>query len=341
MRGTINSIIAGFSCLCLCATLNAQTPEIIPPRPLNLEGLEAAGVGVEGLHILRLTVTAEGKTDDVEVVGGFTNPQARQFLLDLASRWRYEAGTVDGKATTFLNQEYVVRHYLSTEAVISPLAQEKLVAVGELMLSAEQDKAQRELDRLIRRDLVTVLDYALAHDILSNIHLDGQRLFEAHEASKVATMSRLNSAGNREFLLPPEMLETALRKRFMLAAALHHYAEALQAFDVLEQAFSLSDDDPIREQANELQTVLDSPQAIALLGKIVDAQWVYQPARRIFTVTDVEGRLRSIDVRCELGNAELQYEAGVDWTLPASLGQCRLGFRGRNGTTFTVHEFAE
>lgn len=341
MCGIINRTQVMLICLSLCTALSAQTPQIVPPSPLNLEGLEAAGVGTEGLHILRLTVTADGKTDDVEVVGGFTNPQARQFLVDLASQWRYEPGTVGGQATTFFNQEYIVRHYLSTEAVISPLAQEKLVEVSELMLRAEQGKALRELDRLISRDLVTVLDYALAHDILSNIHLDGQRLFEALAASKVATMSRVNSAGNREFLLPAEMLETALRKRFMLAAAVHHYAEALQVIEILEQAFSLADDDPILAQAAELQATLDSPQAIALLGKIVDDHWSYQPARRIFTITDVDGRLRRIEVRCELGNAELEYEAGVDWTLPASLGKCRLDFKGREGTTFTIHEFAE
>src|SRR5690606_33661382 len=100
-------------------------------------------------------------------------------------------------------------------------------------------------------------------------------------------------------------------------------------------------DDPIRAQAQEFQAALDSPEPAVLLAKIVEDQWSYQAARRIFTVTDVDGRLSRINVRCELGNVELKYEEGVDWTLPESLGACTLDFIGRDDTTFTVYEFAE
>lgn len=335
----LKNIIAASVLLVLSGVGLAQ---VVPPVPEDITGLDGPAFEKEGLHIVRFTVKADGTTDDVEVVGGFTNSMARQFLEDMVEGWTFTPGTVDGAARDFFNQEYIVRNYLNEGVAISPRVEETMAEIGEMLAAGELDDALRDASRLVDRNQVTTaMDYVVAHELMASIYLDMEQPFEALEASNIATMSRVNSEGNVEYIMPQEVLEQAMRKRFMLANALHQSAEVVRTFELMEQGFDIAADDPLRPQAEERQAQLDSPEPLALLARIVDDQWSYQPARRIFTVADIDGRLNRINVRCELGNVELDYEENVDWTLPEALGDCTLDFIGRDDTTFTVYEFVE
>ena len=326
-----------------CTSSLAQGAErvLVPPTPVEVTGLDAVGAGTEGLHRVRLTVKADGSAADVEVLGGFTNPQASNFLVQMVKGWTFEPGSVNGEPADFFNQEYVIRNYLAEELLLSEEANEKLAEIGTLVTEGDHDKALRETRRLIDRDAVTVLDYTIAHEILTDIYMAMDMPFEALEASQIATMSRINLLGEKEYLLPEQILEQALRKRLLLALTVQQLAEAARVATILDQDLAIGADDPVREVALELDTALASADPLVSQAKIVDKSWSYQPARRIFTVADLDGRLQEILVRCQRGNIELDYEEGVDWTLPDSLGECSLNFNGRKGTRFTVYEFAE
>lgn len=324
-----------------CATVLAQQADLVPPVPDEVPGLDAAGMGTEGLHVVRFTVKADGSTDDVEIIGGFTNAQAKTFLAQMVRGWTFTPGTVNGEPADFFNQEYVIRNYLAEELILSEEANAKLAEINELVAQGEHDKAVRETRRLIEREAVTALDYTIAHEILTGIYMAMDMPFEALEASQVATMSRTNLIGEKEYLLPDQMLDLALRKRLMLSLAVQQTAEAERVISILETDLRIPADDPVREVAGELRTALESAEPLVAQAMIVDKQWSYKPARRIFTVANIDGSLKEIQVRCQRGNIELQYEADVDWTIPDSLGDCTLDIAGKNGTRFTLYEFAE
>ena len=313
-----------------------------PPQPISLTGAETPAFGTEALHKVRFTVLADGTTDDVEVVGGFTTPFAKQFVSQSVSEWTFTPGTENGEPVDFYNQEFVIRAQLPEDFTISSNTEEKLKEATKLTEEGKFDRATRMLNRSISNNgLVTTFDYALTHEMLSSIYMAMDDPFRALETSKIATMSRTSSTGETEFILPPEVLETALRKRFLLAASVSQNSEALHAFETLNANFEIPADDPIIAQAEEIKVQIDSPDPLGMLAKITDKVWSYEPVRSVFTVTNVDGRLRKINVRCERKNLELDYEEGVDWTLPESFGKCILDFEGRNDTQFTVYEFSE
>ena len=326
-----------------CTSSLAQGIEsvFVSPSPVEVTGLDAVGAGTEGLHRVRVTVKADGSAADVEVLGGFTNSQARNFLVQMVRAWTFVPGSVDGQPVDFFNQEYVIRNYLAEELLLSEEANTKLAEIGTLVAEGDHDKALRETRRLIDRDAVTVLDYTIAHEIMTDIYMAMDMPFEALEASQVATMSRVNLLGEKEYLLPEQVLEQALRKRLLLALAVQQLAEADRVTAILDEDLAIGADDPVREVALQLDAALASTDPLVSQAKIVDKSWSYQPARRIFTVADLDGRLQDIQVRCQRGNIELDYEEGVDWTIPDSLGDCSLDFNGRKGTRFTIYEFAE
>lgn len=66
---------------------------------------------------------------------------------------------------------------------------------------------------------------------------------------------------------------------------------------------------------------------------------VFFPVRRSFTVANVEGEISAVDFRCDRRVLRLAYQAGNEWQIPASWGDCALRFLGSEGATFAVIEF--
>lgn len=75
------------------------------------------------------------------------------------------------------------------------------------------------------------------------------------------------------------------------------------------------------------------------LHRIIGGEAVHYPARRTFTVANVEGELSAVDFRCDRRVIRLAYQAGTDWQIPESWGDCGLRFLGDEGSTFSVIEF--
>lgn len=67
--------------------------------------------------------------------------------------------------------------------------------------------------------------------------------------------------------------------------------------------------------------------------------WSHVLMRRTFTIAQVYGEIRSIEVDCDGRTERLQWEAGVEWTLPDDWGSCTLLVEAPPSTTFSLYEF--
>lgn len=323
--------------------VNAQDVELEPPQPLSTEGLEHPGFGAEGLHRVRFTVDAEGNPTNIEVVGGFTHQMAEPMLKETVGNWTFEPGTENGEPVEFHNVEYVLRSQLSENLGVSEEVQEKMTEITQLIAAEDFSKAQKEIERTLNRSTQTVMDYALLHQTLADVHIGQEDYFAALEANRKATMPRTNSSGETEFMLTPEILRPTLEQRFRLTIlpSVRQYPEAWRTWQLLETNFDIAGDAEIRQQAEQVKEALEAPEPIMSIARITEDSWTYEPERRIFTIADVDGRLRHIDVRCDRNNLQLDYQENVEWTLPEALGHCELDFVGRDGTQFTLYEFSE
>lgn len=321
----------------------AQEVELESPRPVSTEGLEHPGFGAEGLHRVRFTVDEEGNPTNIEVVGGFTHQMAEPMLKETVGNWTFEPGTENGEPVEFHNVEYVLRSQLSEDLGVSEEVQEKMTEITQLIADEDFNKAQKEIDRTLNRNTQTVMDYALLHRTLADAHIAQENYFAALEANKKATMPRSNSSGETEFMLTPEILKPTLEQRFMLTIlpSVRQYPEAWRTWELLEANFDIPEDAEIRQQAEQIKEALEAPEPVMSIARITEDSWTYEPERRIFTVADVDGRLRHINVRCDRRNLQLDYQENVDWTLPEAFGRCELDFAGRDGTQFTLYEFSE
>ena len=58
-----------------------------------------------------------------------------------------------------------------------------------------------------------------------------------------------------------------------------------------------------------------------------------------FTIANLFGELRSLEVRCNGQTERLQWEQGAEWKLPADWKSCTLRVDAPAGTTFALYEF--
>jgi hypothetical protein len=319
----------------------ADAPVQVQPVPLVQEGRFFPGFGNEGFIVTRYTIKADGSTDDIEIIGGFTNPFYEKAIKESVSKWTFTPGTVNGEPADFLNQEYTFRVKISEQLASSPDFQEAYAKLSEQVAAKEFEDAKKTIRNILREHAHTVLDYAVANQELSKVEVQLQDLFAALESVKKATMSNVDAAGTTEYMLTPELLESALRQQLILAAGVFQHGEVVRTWDMLNSNFTIPADDRLHAIVAASQEKLNSPDPLAALGKIIEDQWTYAPVHRIFTVADIAGELDTITARCEHRNLELEYQPDVDWTLPPALGACVLDFEGDDGTTFTLYEFKE
>jgi len=321
----------------------APAPVFVKPVPLMQEGRSFPGTGNEGLITARYTVKADGTTADIEILGGFTNPFYEDMIRQSIAKWTFTPGTVNGEARDFFNQEYTFKAKVSDTLAISPNIQQQLEPIRQSIAAKDFAGARDTISGLLQKDVHSVLDFALMNEMMVTAQMGLNDPFAALAASKLATMGTPGLAGGVEYNLTPELLEGALKQQVVLAATVRQQGEVLRAWEALNAVSDAPADDKLNEWVETARQQIASPDPLLELGKIVaDKHWVHVPSRRIFTVADVrEGKLDKIVAHCERRTLELEYQEGVDWTMPPTFGDCTLDFQGSNGTLFTVYEFAQ
>jgi hypothetical protein len=67
--------------------------------------------------------------------------------------------------------------------------------------------------------------------------------------------------------------------------------------------------------------------------------WRHSPTEHTFTIANVFGEVRKLAIECAEGNRRIDYEIGVDWTVPSDWSACTLEVKAKKGSTFRLYEF--
>lgn len=100
----------------------------------------------------------------------------------------------------------------------------------------------------------------------------------------------------------------------------------------------------LRPMFERLRTMIESDQILAIKAEVrargecayCNDSWNFSPVRNDFKFSNINGTLKSIDMRCDNKRFESDVTELVEWHIPESWGTCRIHIYGEPGTTFDV-----
>jgi hypothetical protein len=292
------------------------------------------GTTMEGWVKVRYSVLANGTTANVRVVEVMPPRLDTRATVAAVERWTFQAASPGAPAAEWHDNEAIVTFDdPATPLEPTPFFLQSYTSVSELLGAKDfekaRDAANQRLPLTARLNEIglTEAQVALASIGLADYHA-------AYAAIKRATDPSVVT-------LPDEQLRKALEVRFAVELELGRAADALATY-ARHRALLPSDgsaEDALAGQAQALEKSMQTDAPIAVKGRIEREPWAHVPARRTFTLTDVEGEVSQIQVECDRRKTVLTYQADVDWTLPAGWGSCTLFVDGKRDTTFALYEF--
>jgi hypothetical protein len=67
--------------------------------------------------------------------------------------------------------------------------------------------------------------------------------------------------------------------------------------------------------------------------------WDHFLTQRTFTIANVFGEIRRMEIQCVEDGQRIDYETALDWTVPDGWNSCILLIKASKGATFTLYEF--
>lgn len=317
---------------------------LVLPQPVEQDAGEFSRPNREAIVQVRYTIKADGSTADVEVIDGFSNSLFDEAAVRTVEAWRFEPATVDGQPIDLFNQQHVLAFTRAQGSGISPAVREAYPEMAAQIQAGEGEAIAQRVEGMLAEDS-SLLDYVFLSDLLGSAYMKLNMPHEALAAIRRATL-RVGAVGNSPGevsgdILSGELLENALRRRFLLAANLSQNVDAWATYERLQALGTVPEDDPVHDQAAAIRQRLDSSDPLGQLAKLNSDTFRYKPLHRILAVTEVDGQLDSLDIRCQRRTLQLEFQTGVEWNLPEVLGECEFEFHGDEGTAFTLYEFPQ
>ncbi|HVZ36167.1 MAG TPA: hypothetical protein VG963_27255 [Polyangiaceae bacterium] len=167
-----------------------------------------------------------------------------------------------------------------------------------------------------------------AHEAV--LGLQGSSSFGAQQfqAQALYKQSQLAEEMRRLAATDPELQQAAFRLGTLEQALSQGRLPMPTAVGTQERTLTAGDGQPLPYDAAVLVDVHMGPEP-----------WSYALKWPTFTIANVFGELRSLELRCKGQTERLQWEQGVEWRLPDGWKACSLRVEAPPGTTFALYEF--
>ena len=322
---------------CVAATPLMATAQVTAPTPKEQASPEVplhpqARFPLEGWVTVRYTVKADGSTDDVRVIDvapvGYAGERA---AINAVKGWSFEPARADGEAIDWYNNVSAVVFDAPGEAAASDRFIQGYMGIVQQLQQGELEAAQTRLEGL-RSNVTRLVEIGLVEMQAATVLAGTGDIPGAYAAIRRATDERLP-------VLEGEDLAGALLVRYDIERELGYFGDALETYDRLASLVELPEDDPIAASAAMIRQAVDSGAAIMIPGEVAREPWVHEPTWRTFSLTEVDGDVRGIELECNRRKTTLEYVADTDWSIPASWGDCIVAVDARRNTTFKLVEF--
>lgn len=314
-----------------------QRKEAVAPSYPKEEALK----GAEGWVVLNFMVDKEGKVFEPTVVDATGSKEFIEVALKAANKSTYTPASIKGVPVEgSAMQRYTFRMNYEQDGARRSFARRYKKYI-EALKSKDAEKAQSTLDDLESKETLNHYE---------NAYLDYARYLFAieygtdQEQHKFLNRALLMSTINKDkfVALPPDLEVSSLRDLFTLEVKLKHYAEAISAFDIWMEKYPDEIAEPYKNAYQQVLAIKDAPGGYSYSGATNEnGYWSGDLYKRGFYIDGQSNEINEIKLRCDRKYVFFAFEAGNQYQLPESWGDCRLEVLGAADIKFNITQFTE
>jgi len=281
-----------------------------------------------------------GTIQNVSVLDSIGNESFDKAAIKTVENWEYEPAIQDGKpAWQSRNEVYINFAIEKDDLGASRKFIRQFNKLGDYLEAGKLEDADKlfwqvyETSNLSLYELGKLWAQRVRYEAMTGDY------YRLNLALKRATASH-------GIWIEKESYVRLLKIRVQVEIQLGKYSQALHSFDDLVDA---ADDDA--EEVAELQPVIERLRSIIDGDKVLpinaevrerggclycNNSWDFTPVRNDFTITNIQGNLDSLDMRCDNKRLEAKVADLLEWHIPEKWGKCHIQIYGEPGTTFDV-----
>lgn len=289
--------------------------------------------GQQGWVELSYVVTEDGRVIDPVVEDSSGSRLFEKAALRTVEAWKYEPATVNGKPVQQCQTKVLISFAIEdNELQVSRGFYSDYRKIDKALLKGDAGKAQELLDEMSEAGGMTNAELAWYWSLRARHEgLAGDKPAQL-EALRKATVS--DGRWITEELYPGILLLRAVRE-----LETGDYVEAIGSYEkLLETGSDLPEIEALGEMIQKVRRFADSDQMLAVPASIESENWRHRPLRRKFTLTQIQGTLDDLEIRCSWKRFVDKAREGVSWKIPESWGDCSIFVFGEPGSSFTLVE---
>ena len=175
-------------------------------------------------------------------------------------------------------------------------------------------------------------------------HYLKMRYFELLQDNKnyTAALKRAAYYVDRKDQIITESAElNILQKLFAYQVENQYYKNAIKSFERIKELNSpyaqklIAHFQPIMTQINQ---IVSGNKNILVKGKVKKKHWHHHLIRNKFSISNIQGNLKDLEVRCDNKRDIYTIAPDTAWVIPKSWGQCSIYVAGESGANFDLYE---
>lgn len=317
--------------------MNAQPINRTPPEyPRNM-----ARGNTEGWVQLSFVVDTEGKPKNVTVINSSGKRAFERAAQRAVKTWEYEPAIENGEKVEQCNTTVQLDFRLgSLKGAVRSRYRRLLLDGFDAIDEADQEKLDLTLEKLEKMKIQVLAEHSWLEFLKANAaKLKNEPEQQLHHLKRAVPSHYQPS---KDTILPEAYVVTVLQEMFILQYNSGLYGDAMNTFnklDKMESDGALTVANHFRPHYEKLDNIIKSKEVMDVKGQISEfSNWSHNLMRSKFVISNVEGNLDKVDIRCRSKQFVYTFEENNQFQIPESFGKCQLILEGKQGSQFTLSE---
>ncbi len=313
---------------------------IIIPEPIKRIApkypIKAAREGREGWARLSFVIDENGDVSNVLVIESSGSKDLTQSAVKAAKLWKYKPAMENGKAiqqcVNSIQMDFRMGDAEAATTGVSRKFISKYKKARQALVEKNYDEVEKQLALLYKNRYLHLSESNYLHILSADYAKEKADKPEqlSHLSLVAMSLGSLSSASHQL---------SVLYQTFNLQIELNKFQSA---FATYEKLIALPEAKPYLNQLSavmaKVENVISGDKNLIITADIKKDYWWSDLVRNEFTLTDVEGSLHTLDIRCANKRHVFTIEEDSSWKIPKSWENCSIYVYGETNTSFKLVE---